>query len=181
MKLKPANLVVKASDESISAWIKRPYISQSLREELSKANVLIVPNEGYHKRANLLCFPAGTEELLLFLREQREEGLVVDICIEEQDYKELPLHADWLIIADIMVRHIAAPLVVILIVEYIKRQSGKRMPKTEVRAKLTVQDEGTGRSVDFSYEGPATEFRDVMMNALEQKPAKSLQPPQNNP
>lgn len=179
MKLKPANLVVKASDESISAWINRPYISQGLCEELSKANVLIVPNEGYHEQANLY-FPSGTEELLLFLREPREDSLIVDICIEEQDYKELKLSADWFMIADIVVRHLAAPLLVILIVEYIRRRTGKRMPRNEVQAKLTVQDEGTGRTIDFSYEGPATEFRDVMMNALEQMPAKSLQPPQSN-
>lgn len=161
-------LVVQDSQESIQTWTSRSYISDELREQLSKANVLVVPNEGYGDRADLVYFPGGTEELFHFLRESVQENLFVGICIEDEDYKELVLHVDLVIIAGFVVTSLVAPLAVDLIAEYIKRRVGKREAETEVRSKLTVCDEITGRSVHFSYEGPASEYRDVMVNAIQE-------------
>lgn len=165
MKSKEPTLVVETSQESIYSWINRPYISDALRAQLSKANVLLVPTEGFCERADLV-FPVGTEELFQFLRESQRENLLVDICIEDKDYKELALHADLLIIASFVVTSIAAPVVADLITEYIKRRLGLHETDSIVRSELTVYDEKTGRSVRLSYEGPASEYHARVVTAI---------------
>jgi hypothetical protein len=160
-------LVLETSQESIQSWANRPYISDALREQLLKANVLLVPTEGFRERADLV-FPQGTEELFQFLRESPRENITVDICIEDKDYKELMLHADLLIIiASFMATSIVAPVVVDLIAEYIKRRLGSRETETIVRSELSVYDEKTGRSVRLSFEGPASAYHDTMTTAIQ--------------
>lgn len=164
-----ALLIEEASTESFQTWIKRPYLGDSLREQLSKANVLVVPNEGYGERTDLVYFPSGTAELFQFIRESGKENISTEVCIEDKDYKEVALHADLVIIATFVVTSLVAPLAVDLIAEYIKqRLFGKREDETEVRAKLTVYDEKNGRSIDFSYKGPAPGYHEVMTKAISQ-------------
>jgi hypothetical protein len=161
-------LVIENTEESISTWASRPYITEGLHQQLLEANFLIVPNEGYGDRADLVYFPVGTERLFGFLRGSTQEGLSVDICIEDEDYKEVALHADLMIIARFVVTSLVAPLAVKLIAEYIKDRIKGRQKEIEVRSKLVVNDSTTGRSVKLSYEGPATEYRDVMVKALQE-------------
>lgn len=161
-------LIMEDSRESLRTWINRPYISDELRQQLSKANVLVVPSEGYVDRADLIYFPVGTEELFHALLESDQENLSVDICIEDEDYKELAVHADWITIGAIVAELLVVPLIVELIAEYIKRRVRKPETETQVRSKLTVCDEKTGRSVHFSYEGPVSQYRDVMLHAIQE-------------
>src|SRR6266571_2792917 len=96
-------LTRESSQESIQTWAERVYIGSKLRRQLTKANALIVPNEGLGDQGDLLYFPEGTEEVLQFLKSSASDGLTVDIAIEEKDYKELSLRADWLMIAGFVV------------------------------------------------------------------------------
>ncbi len=157
---------VEDSAESIETWTSRPYISDGLRQQLSKANVLIVPMEGYVNHADVVYFPNGTDELFHFLRGVKNSGLVVDICIEDDDYKELALYADVTTIATIFVSCFVAPLLVRLIADYINRRANRRSAQTEVRARLVSFDVETGRAISFSFEGPPTEYRRAMELAL---------------
>lgn len=166
-KTRQPSVVVKNSQESLSTWTSRPYISNTLREQLSKANVLLVPTEGYGDQPGLVFFPSGTEEVFQFLRESQQGNLSVDICIEDKDYKEVARHAEILIIASLIVTTIVAPVVADLIAEYIKRRWGSREVETTVKLEITVCDEKAGRSVRISYEGPASEYRNTMGNAIQ--------------
>ncbi len=58
----------------------------------------MIPTEGYAERPDLVYFPHGTGDLFHFLTEKPADNLMVDVCIEEEDYKEVALHADWVII-----------------------------------------------------------------------------------
>jgi hypothetical protein len=144
-----------------------------------KANVLLVPIEGFRERTDPM-FHQGTEDLLQFLRESPNEDIRVDICIEDEDYRELALHLDLLVLASAVVTLVVAPIVADLIAEYIKRRLGSREPETIVRSEMFVYDERTGRSVRFSYEGPASAYRDTMANAIHgirTSPSLGLPPP----
>lgn len=158
------SVAVEASDETIEGWISRPRVSSELREHLSAANVLLVPTEEHG--SNRTYFPVGTEKLLRFLQSSEQQGLSVDICASDEDYQELALYADWLVIAELVVTSVVAPLVVNSIWDYIKRHPGKKQEETLVKSKVVVQDNGRERSVSFSYEGPASEYREAMTEAL---------------
>lgn len=161
-------IVTRSSEESFQTWIDRPYIGEELRRQLAGANVLIVPSEGFLERTDLRHFPTGTEELFHFLRENAPENLSVDICIEDADYRELALHADWLMIATTVVTSVAAKVTAELIWKYIQQRVGSRSKDTSVKSQLIVVDAERGLSLQLSYEGPANEYRAVIVGAIQQ-------------
>lgn len=164
-------LVVRPSDETIDTWINRPYVSNELRGQLSAANVLLVPTED--EQASRVYFPAGTERFFRFLQTSEQQSLSVDICIGDKDYQELALYADWLIIADLVVKVVVAPVVVYLICDYLEQRLGRRA-QTQVKSRLTIQETGSERStIQIDYEGPASEYRDVATEALTRDPEDS--------
>lgn len=165
MKTNFEGLIVTESRESLQTWVSRPYVTEKLREQLRRANVLVVPSEGYADREEIVYFPAGTVEVVRFLKESGAENLVVDVCIEDEAYREVAQHADLLTIAGLVVTLFVAPLTVELLAAYIVQRIGQR--KTIVRSVVTVHDELKGRSISFSYEGPAEEYREVMMKAID--------------
>lgn len=58
-----------------------------------------------------------------------------------------------------------AATVVHLIFEYIKSRVGPRLAKTQVKLELTVENEAVYSKLH--YEGPAKEFTDTMIPAIE--------------
>jgi hypothetical protein len=169
-------LTLRPSRASVASWAEKPYIDSGLRQELLKANVLLVPTEGYGDERELIFFPSGTEDFLNFLRnaQSENENLVVDICIKEEDYKELALHDDLLVLAGSVVSLFVAPVVTALIANYIQNRLGSRKKDTVVKASMTLYDEN-GRSIEVSYEGPAELYKETIGSAI-----KRLQEPQSH-
>ncbi|HXF90633.1 MAG TPA: hypothetical protein VNJ29_01740, partial [Candidatus Nitrosotenuis sp.] len=166
---KQNKLRIESSSESFQTWINRSYVSNALREQISKANFLLVPAEGYAEKTDMVYFPTGTADLFQFIRESDQNGLLPEVCIDDRDYKELARHADVLYIASAIVSLIIAPIAADLIGEYIKRRLFPgREDDTEVNSRLTIYDDKSGRSVDFIYKGPAREYRSTLLEAISQ-------------
>lgn len=159
-------VLVEKTGETFEAWLDRPHVNSELRNNLSKANVLIVPSEDRIEGVDSLYFPAGTEELLEVLRDAERPDLSVDICTSDEGYQELARYADWLIIAGMVAQHYVAPVAVALTAIYIEQRLRRREATTLVKAELTVQHED-GSALKLSYEGPASQYRTVMTEALE--------------
>jgi len=168
---------VRPSNESFLTWIERPYISHETRARLSTASALIVPREGYGERSDLLYFPTNTDDLLLFLQDAETDELRVDICIEDQDYQELALYADFISIAPMVVASGVMSLLVNLISDWVNRRAGKHAEHTEVRTTLIAHNSRTGDSLAFSYEGPASLYRESMSATLREHGYLAGQPP----
>lgn len=160
------SITSRAVSKNFESVISHDYIGKELKERLGNMNALMVPNEGYQDKQDLLYFPSGTSDLFHYLLEKQDDSLKVDISLEEKDYKELALHADWMILAEFIVKDIVAPLLVALVAEYIIKHLGKRRYSTSVKSKLTVVDEKKGKQIEYTYEGPASQYRDVMLNAI---------------
>jgi hypothetical protein len=163
---KRPQLSISSSKESFSSFIDKDYISHELKEQLRTVNVLIVPNEGYGDLTDQVHFPAGTSDLYQYLLESKDENLSIGVCLEDKDYKELSLHADWLTLAEFVAKDFLAPLLVALLAEYIIHTLGKRVEKTNVKSRLVVVDAKDEHRVEYTYEGPALEYKDVMLNAI---------------
>jgi hypothetical protein len=159
-------LIIKKTKESFSTWIHKPYISEELRKQLEKANVLLVPKEGFRSYSGPV-FPVGTEEFLNYLREFSAKGINANICIEDKDYKELALHEAFLIISAFVVTSLVAPIVTDLISEFIKRRWMKedKNKDNNIKIELTVVKKD-GSSASFLYEGPAKAFTKTVKPAL---------------
>lgn len=161
------SLSIKSVDTSFFSVLNSEHIEKELRNDIGDANALLIPKQGYIDRTDLIYFPSGTSELYQFLVDKQEKNFTVDISISEKDYKELALHADWMFIADFIVREVAAPLLATLIADYIIKTVGKRKDKTNVKSKIIVVDNSDTFHLEYYYEGPATEYENVMVEAIE--------------
>jgi len=160
-------IVLQETDESLATWSCFSGISETLQDELRKANVLIVPHVGYGSREDLVYFPRGTEELLSSLRNASDASLDVDICADDSTYQEIDLHSDILRIAQLVVAHFLSPVVVDLVSTFIKQQLGRRFVNGKVISTIVLSETPTGRSIKIRYEGPAATYQSALHDALE--------------
>lgn len=158
-----ATLHIEETDETIDKYAKSIKSSQELRQRISQADALIIPS---HKFGH---FPNQTAELFAFLKEVAPDNISIEIAAGEDEQDELMLHADWLLIAGIIVSDILAPLVVNLIWNYIESRRGRRIDQTEIHTELVVIDSNTGEAKRLSYIGPASEYRNTVLTALNSK------------
>ncbi|MFA5858674.1 MAG: hypothetical protein WC955_06375 [Elusimicrobiota bacterium] len=164
--------IVEESKETFSTWIDRPYIPNELKTQLFKANVLIVPREGFREHSEPV-FPTGTEELLNFLRDNMDKGIVPDICSTDQDYREFALHDTWIIIGSFIVTSIVAPIIVDLISEYIKKRWTSKENHTNIKVELTVVEKD-GHASRLLYEGSANDFNKSVKPTLKSLADKNV-------
>jgi len=150
------DVVITDSSENFDTWINREYISEGLKSDLKKANILLVPTEGFRNK-NIPVFPVKTEELFTYIKNRLPSEYKIDICIEDKEYKELALHSDLVIIGSFVVASIVVPILVNIISEYIKQKILKMGEKRGVKVSLTIVD-AKGVSKNLTYEGEAENF-----------------------
>lgn len=150
------------AQDSFSDWLNKPYISQSLREKLSEANLLIVPIDDINHYKGPV-FPSGTEELFLFLKENATNGMIPEICIEEEDYVELVQHWDLITIGSMILSCVLVPLAINFIYDYIKSHYGSKLSKTQVKLEITIEDNKT----HIHYKGPVEELLETILPAIQ--------------
>ncbi len=63
---------VENTEETFATWINKPFIPNELKSELSNANLLIIPREGFGDIDDPL-FPTGTEEILTIFKEASDK------------------------------------------------------------------------------------------------------------
>jgi hypothetical protein len=160
------DLIIENTDEDFNSWSGRDFLSDQVRKSILNKNVLIVPIEKFRDYSNPL-FPVGTEELFHYLKDNSENKLSVEVCIDDEDYKELALHSDLIIICGFVVTVFVAPILVNLISSYIENRWVKKSHKesTKLKVEITVVDNDKG-SKKFKYEGAAKDFKETMNEAL---------------
>lgn len=165
-KNREGKILLQETDESLATWSCFSGISDTLKDELRRANVLIVPHVGYFDREDLIYFPRGTEELLSSLRNTSDASLDVDICADDSTYQELDLHSDILPIAQLVVAHFLSPIVVDLVGAFMKQQLGRRFAKGKVISTIVLSETPARRSIKIRYEGPAATYQSTLHDAL---------------
>lgn len=144
------------------AWISRPYISLSLKENLKGADILFIPLENFRPNYPLL-FPEGTIELY-YKAVNELTNLNIGICIEDHDYKEIALHSDIIRFGQFLVEYIAAPLFVSWLWSVINSKSQKESnPIIEVI--LIVVNDNTAKQ--FKYKDKKSNFESTIKKEVE--------------
>ena len=148
-------------------WSTSRPLSDDLRISISNADVLLVPQEDFRDYEGPV-FPVLTHELFYHLRERVPPGTVVELAVDDADYKELALHADVVRIATVVVKYVLAPVIAILLADYLRTLLGYRFGSAEVRASIIVdQSDPRGRkATQISYEGPAGTFENTVKGAI---------------
>jgi predicted DNA binding CopG/RHH family protein len=152
---------------SFQYWSNAESLTVETQMAIQRSDIVLVPAAGFGDYTEPV-FPKGTDELFQFLCANAPSGIKVELAAEDEDYKELALHADVVYIATVLVRLVVAPLAIGLIVEHLKNRLGSRLGKTEVRASMILDqtDGPNSKTLKLSYEGPAIAFEKTMREAL---------------
>jgi hypothetical protein len=173
-----ADNLVTASETSkgFGYWSTVEWLADNSRAAVLGANVVLVPNEGFRDYTEPI-FPVGTAELFQYLKGNLPSTTPVEIAVDDAaDFRELAVHADIFTVATILLKEVTAPVLVPLLVNFLRKRFGSRFPDAQVRASLIVdQCEGDRhKSVQISYDGPAPTFEATVKEALSRLPAPSI-------
>ena len=82
--------VLKISDTDITfeQIYEKDYIPAEYLDDIKKANLLIIPNENFRDKDDIL-FPETTRDFFDFIRESSGEEIVADIAISDEAFSEL--------------------------------------------------------------------------------------------
>ena len=163
---KENDLVITDSDLNFEKIYSKAYFPKNLEEEIMKANLLLLPNEGF-KSTTGPVFPEQTMEFYNFIKKFDSNYLIGDICISDEDYEELELHADLITLASIIVTSGVLPIAINLITNYLDRKIQERNHQTDLKVKVDITVEDGEKSKRISYEGNANEFEEALKSAKE--------------
>jgi len=111
-------LIITDSSETFDTWLSKEFITEDLKESLSKASILMVPFEELRENTGPL-FPMGTEEILRYFKANAPEECVIDICISDEDYQEFAFYNDYKRLGNFILTAVAIPVFVGILSPYI--------------------------------------------------------------
>ena len=156
----------RVSPITFDSEINKPYISDETKAKLRNAKILIIPQDDYPVKGDRKVFPSGTIDLFKFISENLEDKNDINICIEDQEYQELGLHADLYIIAKFILLNIYVPLVIGLISTYLYDLIKGKDSETIIKSKIVVIDEKEKTSIEYSYTGPVNEYEKSLKSTI---------------
>lgn len=144
---KTNDLVVKKVNFTLEQYL-RDYIRDcELSEAVRNSDIVLLPYNSFREYKGPL-FPEATIEFYNYLA-TNSKGKRVELCVEEEDYKELAMHNEVFNLGVILLNSLIMPLLVCLIMEYVKSKRGEK--KVDVKVTLIQKDENGYQ--EFQYEG----------------------------
>ena len=144
---------------SFEEMYNKPYFPKEYEEEIKKSNFLMIPEEGFRDCEEVL-FPEETLKFYNYVKEHAKEDIYPEICISDEDYKELELHADVLNIVQFIVCSIALPFAINMISSYVYDKVKSRKADLDVKVKINVEVKDGFKKI--TYEGSAKNFKSSM-------------------
>lgn len=137
-------LIITDSNETFNTWLTKDFLSEELRESLSKASILIVPFENL-RDALLPTFPIGTEDILRYFKEKLPNDIQIDICIDDKDYQEFAFYSDYKRLGNFIITTVAIPVFVEVLSSYIY---DKYIKQDETKPQIQIIDNSTNGTVN---------------------------------
>lgn len=147
-------------DVNFESIYKKDYTPQKYIEDIKQANVLIIPNEGFRDKKGYF-FPECTSEFYQLLKSQTE--IQTEICIDDDEFEKLELHADIVYVATLIVQYAVFPIVTSMIASYLYdkvKSMNKEKDETNTNVHIIVEKNGKSKKVD--YEGSIENFEEAM-------------------
>ena len=139
------------------------YFPNEYEKELLSANVILLPD--MRPNYDNPVFPEQTKKLYDYFIDNSSEIFRPSICISDNQYYELQLHADFLIIATILVKFIVFPTLASLLAKYIYDSFKSKHNDLIVKTKFYVEKNGITKKIE--YEGKAEDFEQVIKSSVE--------------
>lgn len=147
---------------SFATIYNKDYMPKEYEEEIKAANILLIPRENFRDKQGLF-FPECTDEFMEYMKERENANVKVDICISDEDFIKLELHADIIYIATMIVQWAVWPITTSIIAAYLydKLKKTNKSPK-ETNTDVNVIVEKNGKSKMVHYQGSVENFEKAM-------------------
>lgn len=146
-------------DITIDGLKEKPFFPQEYSEEILSSNIILLPVDNYNK-VDYPVFPEKTSAFYEYLKENEPNGVSSSICIADDRYAELELHNDEITLATILVFHVALPMAVSLVSNYLYDIMKKRRKKLDVKIDIIVTK--NKKSKKIKYQGAVEDFEKTL-------------------
>lgn len=145
-------------------FTKKKYIPSEYLDEIKKANLLIVPNENFRKKGDVL-FPETTREFFEYIQDHPNDEIVADIAISDDNFQRIELHSAVIEVATIIVNVVVLPVAINMISNYLYdliKKYHRKPEDTSARLKIISEETKTKKTKIISYEGPVSEVKETL-------------------
>ena len=152
------------SDLTFEKIYEKKYIPSEYLDEIKKANLLIVPNENFRKKGDVL-FPETTREFFEYIQDHPNDEIVADIAISDDNFQRIELHSAVIEVATIIVNVVVLPVAINMISNYLYdliKKYHRKPEDTSARLKIISEETKTKKTKIISYEGPVSEVKDTL-------------------
>lgn len=146
--------------ERIEGLVEAVNISAALRRQVLEAGVIIYPQIGF-REDNKPLFPQGTAEIFHYLQSKLDPKTVVEICIEDVDFKELVLHADLKRLGKFIVANVVLAAFINVMSNYIYDYITSKSKNTNISISIMVVKTNGIVHKKINYEGSAQDFAKI--------------------
>lgn len=152
------------SDLTFEKIYEKKYIPSEYLDEIKKANLLIVPNENFRKKGDVL-FPETTREFFEYIQDHPNDEIVADIAISDDNFQRIELHSAVIKVATIIVNVVVLPVAINMISNYLYdliKKYHRKPEDTSARLKIISEETKTKKTKIISYEGPVSEVKETL-------------------
>lgn len=152
------------SDLTFEKIYEKKYIPIEYLDEIKKANLLIVPNENFRKKGDVL-FPETTREFFEYIQDHPNDEIVADIAISDDNFQRIELHSAVIEVATIIVNVVVLPVAINMISNYLYdliKKYHRKPEDTSARLKIISEETKTKKTKIISYEGPVSEVKETL-------------------
>lgn len=163
-------LNVSDTDITFEEIYSKPYIPMEYIDDIKKANLLIIPNEGFRNEGDLL-FPETTREFFEFLKEKSSDEIVVDIAISDDDFQRIELHSAVIEVAKIIVQWGVLPIATSMLAAFLYdlvKKYHRKPEETAAKVEIITEETSTKKSKRITYEGPVSGIKDALTQATKE-------------
>lgn len=145
------------------------YFPKELTDEISKANMLIIPDRFSRENVSEYVFPETTMEFLGYAQEKTSDTFIPDIAADDDTFDKIELHSAVITVATFIVTDIVFPIALGIITNYLYDQMKKHHRKgDELSAKLNIIVTDGKKNKKISYEGPAGTAEEALKLAVKE-------------
>lgn len=150
---------IEDAPDTLQSWKEIESLSSETKKLIQPAKILFIPWR-FNRSGIDSSFPVKTEEFYSFFKERMENKEDVEICVNENEYKELALHADYIWLGSIIVSSIIVPVFVNLLSEYLKNRLLKNDSTNIIQIDVIIDCRSINKedTKKFSYKKPLSEF-----------------------
>lgn len=145
-------LNIQESDLTFDTVYSKEYIPKEFLDEIKNASMLLVPDEMFRERSGCF-FPECTEEFLAYVQDNKNSEISIDICVSDEDFQRIELHADLITVSTLIVQWGVFPIVTSLIAAYLYdkiRKHNKSANESNTEVNIIVEKDKKAQKISYS-------------------------------